>query len=130
MTRKIVALCALAICFTSSPGYGQIQSTLDAMTDESWETTPEPRTYYWTATGDTALVLSTDEDFWIRARVDGVTWLHCDPIATGPFAVQELVASADSVLYEGTDRGINGPFMRKVNCVTTFPSVNDSLATQ
>lgn len=126
MTRFTVGLCFLILLPGIASGQ-TVTETLSSINGETWETETQGRTQFWTATGDTALVLSNETSFWIRARVDGSTWVACPDIGANAFRLEDLSASADSVLFQGADRGMNGTFMTRAQCVTSFAAVNDSI---
>lgn len=124
MTRTLLTLITLATLLPLGASAQTAPSSLQGLTDETWEVTQSSIVTYNTTSGDTALVIGGT---MIRALVDDTTYVACPDIGAPMFIPREdLVASADSVLYYGADPGINGTFMLRAECITTIGASIDA----
>lgn len=131
---SLIALVALFLhvgCATA-----QAPQALQDLVQAEWETETESLTLWTTADQDTAYVVGATQTMF-RAHLSGTdgsegeTWVHCPdttPVVDGePFPLTAIADSAEVMLREQADYGMNGATLLLAECATTIAAMEDSV---
>ena len=120
------------LLFTVSVGCATAQAPPSALQDlvqAEWQTENESLTLWTTAQGDTAYVVGDTQTIFRAHLQSGETWVHCPQTANDgePYPLSMIADSAEVMLRNQNDYGINGATLTLAECPTTIAAMEDSV---
>ena len=126
---SLIALVALFLhvgCATA-----QAPQALQDLVQAEWETESKSLTLWTTADQDSAYVVGATQTNFRAHLSNGETWVHCPdttPVVNGePFPLSAIADSAEVMLREQSDYGMNGATLLLAECATTIAAMEDSV---